>query len=91
MTVPRAGGRLVARLASPLGTSVVVKIDGEVVARRDIAPTSWTEEVFELSPEDAAIARVLGEKPADAAPRAITIEATQGRVFGSLHYWMYAW
>jgi hypothetical protein len=85
--IPKSGARFVARFASPLGTSIVVKINGQVAARRDVAPTSWTEEVFELPPDSAGI----GASSGDQTPSAVTIEATDGRVFGSLHYWVYAW
>jgi hypothetical protein len=87
LTVPKSGARLVVRLASPLGASVTVKINGRLAGRHDVTATTWTEETFDLPPGDPALADVrAGDAPAD-----VTVEASDGRVFGSLHYWVYAW
>ena len=76
LTLPAGTSRLVVRWGSPLGASMSVKVDGQVIDRLEIPPTAWLEESVTVVRAGAGSAK-------------IEVESKDGRTFNSLHYWVY--
>jgi hypothetical protein len=78
MVVP--GGKpltLVARWMSTSGAQVSVQAGGSLVEAAFIPATSWTERAIDIPAHRGA------------SPLEIEIVSRDGRVFGSMHYWLY--